>query len=153
MCRSALTIPCHAGLRLFVLNACSHDIGEMGQMRTEQLRNPRVAVTNVANQKGKHRKRSPRLKSTSERERLNEMERRRIEKREELKAETVLYSPSRLSPKRRAFHYEAGFLTCRSLPFAAFPFPKEQWHSLRKTCCLQWRDRAGFTPASLFICC
>jgi hypothetical protein len=110
---------------------------------------PAFAATSAANQKGKHRNRSPRLKSTSERNHLNEMERRRAEKRGETKTENCSLFAFRFSSKRGAFHYEVGILTCRSLPFAAFPFLTEQWLQLRKTRCLQWRDRAGFAPASL----
>jgi hypothetical protein len=110
---------------------------------------PAFTATSAANQKGKHRKRSPRLKTTSERNCLDELERRRVEKRGGTKSRNRSLFAFRFSSKRGAFHYEVGILTCRSLPFAAFPFLAEQWRRLRKTRCLQWRDRAGFTPASL----
>jgi len=46
-------------------------------------------------------------------------------KREEKTEEESFSFAFHLSPKRGAFYYEAGFLTCRSSSFTAFPFLTE----------------------------
>jgi len=45
---------------------------------------------------------------------------------------------------------EAGLLTCRSSQNRLPSRSEEQWPTLPAARCLQWRDRAGFSPASLF---
>jgi len=43
---------------------------------------------------------------------------------------------------------EAGLLTYRSLRAGSLPVDSGWW--VPRARCLQWRDRAGFAPASLF---
>src|SRR5262245_8102688 len=51
---------------------------------------------------------------------------------------------------------KVGLLTCRSSRPAAFPsskdsgIPDHRADACRRAPCSQWRDRAGFSPASLF---
>ena len=149
MRRSIMTVPRNACTHLFVTGPRGCNVCNPRCANTKRLCMPGFTATSAANQKGKHRKRSPRLKTTSERNCLDELERRRVEKRGGTKSRNRSLFAFRFSSKRGAFHDEGGILTCRSLPFAAFPFLAEQWRRLRKTRCLQWRDRAGFTPASL----
>src|SRR5215471_16552030 len=62
-----------------------------------------------------------------------------------------LYPPALQRSDGASNYPEAGLLTHRSLRFGNLPVPlQNSGFTSRSARCSQWRDRAGFTPASLF---
>jgi len=144
-----LTMSQNARRHLLVLNLGSRSEGNTLRMGTKRFAIPAFAADSTTNQESQHSRgvHAPQSfwHTRTLRRWLEVMSRKRG--CGEMPRTRHLRFPS----KRGATDSKAGLLTCRSSRYRLPSHPS--WNSgigCRTALCLQWRDRAGFSPASLF---